>query len=213
MSKLTPLGNLPYPEQADTADIPTHLQSLAEAVDGRTVLRFTDGSGRDAKVTAPVAGMVAWLSNPGRLTYYTGTVWALVSPSPAFLINYTPGTSVSASYAETLTGVPTVLAVSFAAPPSGMVMVTVGAVANGTAATANAFMSVAVKQGTTVTVAPSDDRAAVSTGTGRTSVSSQSPVTGLTPGIVYTAVPNYRTSVATSTATFDNRFIRVDPLT
>ncbi|MEU5700374.1 hypothetical protein [Streptomyces aurantiacus] len=59
-----------------------HIQSLAEAVDGRTVLRFAVSTARDIKVTAPVAGMICRLSTPKRYWYYTGSIWTQLAPAP-----------------------------------------------------------------------------------------------------------------------------------
>ncbi|NWF26953.1 hypothetical protein HW130_11840 [Streptomyces sp. PKU-EA00015] len=212
MALLTPYGNLPYPQPSDAADVPQHIQSLAEAVDGRTVLRFTDAATRDAKVVAPVAGMVAWLSNPGRLYHYTGTHWALVAPGPVHKASTVTGTTTSTSYVETLTGStgdPT--AVAFAAPPSGTVLVTVGARANSSAATA-AFVSANVRLGTTLTLAAADARAAIVSGTNQCSGSTQFQVSGLTAAGAYTATLAYKSAATTSTATFTNRFVTVTPV-
>ncbi|MCZ4117887.1 hypothetical protein [Streptomyces sp. H39-S7] len=90
---LTPLCQLPYPAPSDAADIPAHLQSLATALDSRTVLRFTDAADRTAKVTAPQAGMVAWLTTPGLLTVYNGSGWVSVhEPADSGWQTLTPGT-------------------------------------------------------------------------------------------------------------------------
>lgn len=137
MALLTPLGSLPYPQPADAANIPVHIQSLAEAVDGRTVLRFADAATRDAKVTAPVAGMLCWLGTPKQYWYYTGSVWTQLAPGPVHKANTTAGTTTSTAYVETLTGStgdPTT--VTFTAPASGAVLVSVGARISSSAATA-----------------------------------------------------------------------------
>ncbi|MEU1621968.1 hypothetical protein ABZ479_32290 [Streptomyces sp. NPDC005722] len=63
-----------------------------------------------------------------------------------------------------------------------------------------------------VILTTSDDRAALVTNTGRVSSSSQFLVTGLTTGAGYTVTPAYRSGNAVNTATFDTRFIRIDPL-
>ncbi|MFI0261848.1 hypothetical protein ACH4OW_22745 [Streptomyces sp. NPDC017056] len=217
MSKTTPLGNLPYPQPADLADIPVHLQSLAEAVDGRTVLRFADAATRDARVTSPVAGMVAWLDNPGRLFHYAAGHWSQVTPAPALRANYDGGTTVSTTYTETLTdAVGDPMPTAFTAPVSGKVIVTVGAymfvtAAAGASGTPVGYMGATIRQGTTVTLAAADERAALAGGPTRASSTTQFLVTGLTPGGAYTATPCYRASAATTTANYDNRFVRVDP--
>ncbi|MEU9875110.1 hypothetical protein [Streptomyces phaeochromogenes] len=213
MALLTPLGSLPYPQPADAANIPVHIQSLAEAVDGRTVLRFADGAARDAKVTAPVAGMLCWLSTPKQYSYYTGSVWAQLAPAPVHKANATVGTTAATAFVETLTGStgdPTVAA--FTAPASGSVLVSVGARISSSTATGTCFMSANVRagSGSTVVLAAADARSAISTGTGQVSASTQYLVSGLTPNSAYTATAAYRCT--TGTATFAFRFLTVTPV-
>ncbi|MER5970270.1 hypothetical protein ABT112_11135 [Streptomyces sp. NPDC002055] len=215
MSKLTPLGNLPYPQPTDVADVPLHLQSLAEAIDGRTVLRFTDIANLQARVTNPVAGMVAWLGTPGRLFHYAGNHWAPVAPGPVHKVNNNEGSTTSTTFVETLTnaaGDP--MAVSFTAPPSGSVIVTVGAYTYNSAADGLAYMSAAVRLGTTVKLAAHEDRSSIVRSAARASASTQFQVSGLTGGALHTVTPAYRAGGgAGNTASFDNRFVRVDPVT
>ncbi|MFJ1550183.1 hypothetical protein [Streptomyces sp. NPDC088246] len=213
MSLLTPLGGLPYPQATDTANVPLHMQSLAEAVDGRTVLRFADAATRDAKVTAPVAGMLAWLTSPGRLFHHTGTQWHPVVPGPVHKANSTTGNTASATYVETLaasTGDPT--AVTFTAPPSGSVLVQLGARISSNGA-ASGLMSANIRTGTTLTLAAADTRAAIVSGTNQSSASTQFQVSGLAAGAVCTATAAYKSSTTANTATFVYRFLTVTPLT
>ncbi|MEU9955920.1 hypothetical protein [Streptomyces sp. NPDC050982] len=212
MALLTPLGSLPYPQPADAANIPVHIQSLAEAVDGRTVLRFADGAARDAKLTAPVAGMLCWLSTPKQYWYYTGSVWSQLAPAPVHKANSTVGTTAATAFVETLTGStgdPT--AAAFTAPASGSVLVSVGArISNST--TGTCFMSANVRagSGSTVVLAAGDGRSAISTGTSQVSASTQYLVSGLTPNSAYTATAAYRCTAGT--ATFAFRFLTVTPV-
>ncbi|MGP4048315.1 hypothetical protein [Streptomyces sp. 2A115] len=212
MALLTPLGSLPYPQPADAANIPVHIQSLAEAVDGRTVLRFADSVARDAKVTAPVAGMLCWLSTPKQYWYHTGSVWTQLAPAPVHKANSTGGTTASTTFVETLTGStgdPTVA--TFTAPASGSVLVSLGSrISN--SATGTCFMSAYVRlsSSSTVVLAAGDGRSAISTGTGQISASTQYLVSGLTPNSVYTASAAYRCTAGT--ATFAFRFITVTPV-
>ncbi|WP_055565462.1 hypothetical protein [Streptomyces atriruber] len=207
MVALTPLGSLPYPQPADNADIPVHLQSLAEAVDGRTVLRFADAAARDAKVTDPIPGMIAWLNNPGHHYYFTAAKqWTPMAPGPIAWFSSLSGTTGSSSYVETLTGATEPFAVTFIAPPSGTSLLMVGARVNNSAA-GTAYFSASVKQGTRVVSAAADTRAAVVGGTTSTSASSVFPLTGLTPGAAHTVTGAFRTT-ATSTA-FANRFLTI----
>ncbi|MEC4016399.1 hypothetical protein [Streptomyces sp. H27-D2] len=102
----TPLGALPYPQSTDSADLPSHLRSLATAVDGRTVLRFADAADRTAKVVSPQAGMVAYLVVPGVLTVYNGSAWVSVhSPTDTGWLPLTPSTG----YVGGITGVASAL--------------------------------------------------------------------------------------------------------
>lgn len=46
---------------------------------GQTVMRFASASARNATLTAPVAGMTAWLNTEKQLTVYDGTAWVAVA--------------------------------------------------------------------------------------------------------------------------------------
>lgn len=217
MTAYTPLNGLPYPQPTDTANLPVHLQSLAEGIDGRTVMRFGSAGQRDTIVTTPARGMVAWLDTPGQLTHYTGSAWSPVAPVPVFLFNNDAGTTTSNTAVETLSGATgDPLVAAFTAPPTGKVIVTVGAhMFNSTATTC--YMSATIKKvsDNSVFLGSSIDRAAILLSTDRVSASSQFLVSGLTAGTVYSAVPTYWSAVSsttTNTATYDNRFIRVDPI-
>lgn len=214
MTAYTPLNALPYPQSTDTANLPMHFQSMAEAIDGRTVMRFGTAALRDAAVTTPVAGMVAWLTTPGQLTHYTGTVWAPVAPVHVFKINNNLGTTASTTAVEILTdSATTAVTAAFTAPPTGQVIVTLGAYMYSSAAYGS-YMSATVYKASdnSVALAPSADRAVVVNSTNRASCSTQFLVTGLAAGTVYNAVPCFWSANAANTATFDTMFIRVDPV-
>jgi hypothetical protein len=107
------------------------------------------------------------------------------------------------------------LTATFTAPPSGSVLITVGAAMEcpGNAdATLYMSTSVALTTGGTVVSAPSDDRAALGSGSYPGSVLATYQVGSLTPGTSYTATTVYRTTDSSTTAVFDDRFVRVDPL-
>ncbi|MEU6348868.1 hypothetical protein ABZ896_06030 [Streptomyces sp. NPDC047072] len=214
MTAYTPLNALPYPQPTDTADLPLHLQSLAEAIDGRTVLRYATAAARDAAITTPVAGMVAWLTTPGQLTHYTGTVWSPVAPVPVFKANNDAGTTASTTAVEILAdSATTAVTAAFTAPPSGQAIVTLGAYMYSSAAYGS-YMSATVYKASdkSVFLASSADRAVVVNSVNRSSCSTQFLVTGLTPGTVYNAVPCFWSANSANTATFDTMFIRVDPV-
>ncbi|MFE2290998.1 hypothetical protein [Streptomyces sp. NPDC059452] len=213
-TQYTPLSGIPYPQPSDPADLPAQLQSLAQALDGRTVLRFGTAAERDTKIPAPVAGMVAWVASPPRLTHYTGSAWTPVGAVPVFRINSTAGTTTSTTYAETLTGATgDPMAASFTAPGSGQVIVTVGCYASSSAANVASYMGAVVRNASnTVVLAANDGRAAQTNGVTRSSLSTQFLVTGLAPGATHTATPAYRSATTANTATFGTRYIRVDPI-
>ncbi|WP_051789781.1 hypothetical protein [Streptomyces sp. NRRL S-1022] len=104
MTSYTPLNALPYPQPADPANLPLHLQSLAEGIDGRTVLRYATAADRDAAVTVPAAGMVAWLTTPGTLSYYTGSAWIALGAWNTYTPAWTATTTAPAIGNGTLTG-------------------------------------------------------------------------------------------------------------
>jgi len=104
MTLYTRLNGLPYPQSTDTANLPLHLQSLAEGIDGRTVLRYATAADRDSAITTPVAGMVAWLTTPGALSYYTGSAWIALGAWNAYTPVWTAATTNPAIGDGTLNG-------------------------------------------------------------------------------------------------------------
>ncbi|WP_051766107.1 hypothetical protein [Streptomyces sp. NRRL F-5135] len=46
---------------------------------GQSVMRFVSATARNAALTAPVAGMTAWLNSEKLLTVYDGTAWVAVA--------------------------------------------------------------------------------------------------------------------------------------
>jgi hypothetical protein len=104
MTLYTPLSGLPYPQPTDTANLPLHLQSLAEGIDSRTVLRYATAADRDAAITTPAAGMVAWLSTPGTLSYYTGSAWVGMGAWNTYTPDWSAATTDPAIGNGTLTG-------------------------------------------------------------------------------------------------------------
>ena len=71
----TPYQAIDLPVLADQATVPADLTIVAEELEERCIMRFADAAARDAAISVPVEGMVAWLSSVKRLTNYDGTVW------------------------------------------------------------------------------------------------------------------------------------------
>ncbi|MFC7217080.1 hypothetical protein ACFQLX_02665 [Streptomyces polyrhachis] len=213
-TQYTAISNLPYPQPSDPADLPAHLKSLAEAADGRLVMRFADEAARDAVITAPVSGMVAWAANPGRLSVYTAAGWQPVGSTPVHRVNLDGGSTTSTAYTETLTdalGDP--MKAEFIAPAAGQVIVTVGAYMYSSVNSNGSIMSANIRKlDGTVHLAAHDDRSALTYTTSRASLSAQFLVSGLTPGTRYNAIPAYRSSATANSAFFDMRFVRIDPV-
>jgi hypothetical protein len=103
------------------------------------------------------------------------------------------------------------LSVDFTVPASGAVMIRLGARMSTTSATATAYMTAAVTQGSAVYRPASDELAVAGSGAYPNSLANEFRVYGMTPGLTYTATLQYRSSAATATATFVNRFIHVEP--
>lgn len=70
--------SITIPALTDTPNIATIGTSLNTMV-GRTILRFASASSRNATITSPVEGMLAWLQDVNWLTMYDGTAWVVVS--------------------------------------------------------------------------------------------------------------------------------------
>ncbi|GAA1152123.1 hypothetical protein F4556_004065 [Kitasatospora gansuensis] len=197
--------------------------------------QYRDNGGRlerwDGTAWRPNPGAVGLPSAPGvyagqyrdtgdRMERWDGSAWRPY-PIPTALAytadaGYTTGVT---TFVEYLADTPTnsTLAVTFLAPPSGRVAVSVGARFDllGTTATTFAEMSATVRQGSTVASAPADETVATVLSTvspTRVSASTTFVVTGLTKYSTYTATTCYRISEATGRAWFDNRYVRVDPL-
>ncbi|MFF5473321.1 hypothetical protein [Streptomyces achromogenes] len=74
----TAIGGAPYPAPDDADNVPADLQALAEWASTRVGMRFADAAARNAAITAPVKGMLAWLDTPGALTIRTATAWRTI---------------------------------------------------------------------------------------------------------------------------------------
>ncbi|MFF3376243.1 hypothetical protein ACFYXF_25240 [Streptomyces sp. NPDC002680] len=150
----------------------------------------------------------------GQLQRWNGTAWAPAVPGPVFVDTLTTGSTTSTAYTATLVQTPaTPLTLSFTAPASGGVllshgtrMLTVGST------TTNAFMAPQVTQGSTVVLPVQDDRAVMGGGTLAMSLTATMRLGSLTAGATYTVTAMYRSSNASVACTFDNMWLRVDPM-
>lgn len=85
MATTTPMQAFPVMEGTDDPDIPADIMALALAIEKRVVGVYNNVADRDAKITAPVEGQIAYLKDTNKLTYYSGSAWTDVVPAlPAF---------------------------------------------------------------------------------------------------------------------------------
>jgi hypothetical protein len=114
------------------------------------------------------------------------------------------GTTTSTAYTKTLTGSASLMDSTFIAPPSGRVIVALQCRIAASAGSAYFAAQVRVNPSGTIVLAYSDDAAVFSSATAQTTGSVFIPVGGLTPGTTYRLEGSFRSSIATSTATFDS---------
>jgi hypothetical protein len=189
---------------------------LSDAGLAQTVRVFTNEAARDAAITAPSEGMVAYLTAPtvpaatggttaipsGITTIYNGSVWVCVTEVSAFTSN--AGNTTSTTYSATLTGSPgTNPSVTLVTGTTAFVATTGDAYNSGTQ---YEYLSFAVSGATTL--AASDNSAQVAGGPSNVivPVGCAMVVTGLTAG-TNTFTLSYRTDGGT--ATFRQRRITV----
>lgn len=70
--------DIPIPALTDAPNAATIGEGMNDIV-GRTVMRFTSASSRNATLTSPVAGMQAWLDTEKLWTGYDGTQWTVMA--------------------------------------------------------------------------------------------------------------------------------------
>ena len=153
-------------------------------------------------------------SSLGQLQRWNGSAWQPAVPGPAFASSLDAGYTASTTYTATLLDTTvTALTLNFTAPPSGAVIITVGARISTTGSeTAQAHMSPQVTQGSTVIWAADDERAASGSGSVSKSAVTQLRLGSLTAGSVYTVTSMHRSSASNVNSWFDTLFLRVDPI-
>lgn len=213
---------LPYPALTDPANGPVAVQNLAQAVEKKLVMVFVDAADRAAKLTAPTAGMLSFLTATGLFYYYSGTAWVQLLPTPPTApVGAAHGTAASPSIvAATNTAASagsTVVGVTFIAPNSGKVYVNVSGHLQCNTAAQTAYLTYELRDGAvigsgTVAVAVQSDYGVGIGGPGvtRASLTRRMSVTGLTPGNSY----NARTMhfVTGGNADYYRREILVEPV-
>ncbi|WP_327184594.1 hypothetical protein [Streptomyces sp. NBC_01334] len=152
-------------------------------------------------------------SSLGQLQRWNGGAWQPAVPGPAFVQSLDAGTTASTTYTAALASTTvTALTLGFTAPPSGSVIIGLGARMSSGGETAQAHMSPQVTLGSTVIWAADDERAASGSGAVSKSTSTQLRLNSLTAGSTYTVTAMHRSSNASFTCAFDTIFLRVDPI-
>ncbi|MFC9505397.1 phage baseplate assembly protein V [Streptomyces sp. NPDC057002] len=139
----------------------------------------------------------------------TATIYRTAYNSKSVYGEYRTTTSTTSTTYVTDANGPTV---SFIASASGQAVVVFGAMMQNTTATGRCLMGVRITQGATSIAEGDDNRSAELQGTNNASVSNSRQITGMTPGTTYTATAVYRTEGASSSASFDNKWIVAIPV-
>jgi hypothetical protein len=153
-------------------------------------------------------------TSAGQLQRWNGTAWQPAVPGPVFAQSLDAGYTTSTTYTAALTdSAVTALTLNFTAPPSGSMIIGVGArVYTTSSETTTAHMSPQVTLGTTVVWAADDERAASGSGAYPRSVSTQLRLNSLAVGSTYTITAMHRSSSSTVPGWFDTIYLRADPI-
>lgn len=138
----------------------------------------------------------------------TATIYRTAYNSKTVYAEYrTTTTTTSDTYVTDANGP----SVSFIASASGQATVVFGCFMQNSTDTGRCLMGVRVLQGSTVIADGDDNRSAEVQGPDNVSASNSRQITGMAPGTTYTVTALYRTDGASSTASFDNKWIVVIP--
>lgn len=70
---------VPWLTDGDSPNLRTATEGIVSAVTPRSVMRFSNAAARNATITSPVAGMIAWLTTEKLFTGYDGTAWVVLA--------------------------------------------------------------------------------------------------------------------------------------
>ncbi|MCX5202499.1 hypothetical protein OG897_13705 [Streptomyces sp. NBC_00237] len=79
----------------DPPDIPATAQALGSGLVPRSVMRFTSASQRNATLTSPIAGMVAFLTTEKLFTGYDGSAWVVLAAGSSTWSTISPASGYS----------------------------------------------------------------------------------------------------------------------
>jgi len=217
-----PLGGILPTRSDDTAagGYPGHYRDITETLQrwsGSAWVPYPKGLGGIAPAGVLSTGGYTGQyrdSSAGQLQRWNGTAWQLAVPGPVFAQSLDAGYTTSTTYTAALTDTAvTALTLNFTAPPSGSVIIGLGArVYTTSSETTTAHMSPQVTLGTTVVWAADDERAASGSGAYPRSVSTQLRLNSLAVGSIYTITAMHRSSSSTVPGWFDTIYLRADPI-
>jgi hypothetical protein len=202
---------------ADAPNAEALARNIANAIVKQSILRYTSASQRNATITSPEEGMVAYLKDTDLLTVYTGTAWLP-------LLGTTVGDKKNDGYEAKVTSYSTAFTagsyehcgVNWVAPLSGKVKITVGARVQNSSS-AGSLISPETRLGSTVGAGaivetPTDSIGYSHYGTTYARGTAAHLLTGLTPGASYNTRLLHRCSVTGETAFFAFREVIVEPV-
>ncbi|MEU2603286.1 hypothetical protein [Streptomyces albus] len=70
---------VPWLDNSDKPDLRAGTKGLADALTPRSVMRFSTAAERNATITKPEPGMIAWLTTERLFTGYDGTGWVVLA--------------------------------------------------------------------------------------------------------------------------------------
>lgn len=99
----TPITGVTLPNTTSTDQVPTDLMAAFTAAEKMWVGTYASASARDTKITTPTGGMVAFISSPGKFTYYDATLgaWADLM-NPTAWTSFTPTLQTPGGTAQNL---------------------------------------------------------------------------------------------------------------
>ncbi|MCW7941761.1 hypothetical protein AAW14_06580 [Streptomyces hygroscopicus] len=83
--------SIPYLDYTDKPDLKTLGEGIVGGLTPKSVMRFASASARDATITTPVAGMVAWLNDVKQLAYHNGTSWITITATDWTALTFASG--------------------------------------------------------------------------------------------------------------------------
>lgn len=192
-----------YPAGGDAPSGPLALQHLAEDAEAHGVSYFTSAADRTSKLPSPVAGQLAYLRDVKRYEFWDGSRWSLNVPLPVQSLQVSSPSS--ATYGATLNTFVDFTSAQWPAaacvvPPSGIVEAGIRAHLTNTV-TGTALIRAALRFTGAITRAADADESLLASGT-TLSAATFILLSGLTPGLTLTAIPQWDVSQAgTSTQT------------